>query len=78
MKWQEVAPNSRRSTADALATATPALLATSSVAPKPAQLRKALHGWAFNSKLREAAPPACLAKTIAWYRANKAQADAKW
>ncbi len=56
MKWQEVSPNSRRSIADALATATPALLTSSKGSPKPAQLRKALYGWAFNTKLREADP----------------------
>lgn len=70
MKWQEAAPNSRRSIADALATATLALLATSRGAPKPQQLRKALYGWAFNSKLRETAPPTHLAKTIAWVERN--------
>src|SRR6185312_17208446 len=39
MKWPEVAPNSRRSIADALATATPALLTDSRGTPKPEQLR---------------------------------------
>lgn len=70
MKWQEVAPNSRRSIADALATATPALLTTSRGAPVPSQLRKALYGWAFNSRLRESAPPAHLARTVAWVERN--------
>ncbi len=70
MKWAEVAPNSRRSIADALATATPALLSSDRGAPKPAQLRRALYGWAFNSKLREAAPPAHLTKTIVWVEQN--------
>lgn len=70
MKWQEVAPNSRRSIADALATATPALLNSERGAPKPAQLRKALYGWAFNTKLRQADPPAHLARTVAWIEQN--------
>ncbi len=70
MKWAEVAPNSRRSIADALATATTALMTTDRSAPKPAQLRKALYGWAFNAKLRETAPPAHLARTVAWIEQN--------
>jgi len=70
MKWQEVSPNSRRSIADALATATPALLTSSKGSPKPAQLRKALYGWAFNTKLREADPPAYLAAAVNWIERN--------
>src|SRR6266568_1271449 len=70
MKWPEVAPNSRRAIADALATATPALLTTKNAAPKPAVLRKALYGWAFNTKLREAGPPAYLAPAIKWVEQN--------
>ena len=66
MKWDEMSPNSRRSIADSLATATTALLATKRGAPKPAQLRKALYGWAFNAKRREAGPPASLVTAIAW------------
>ena len=57
MKWPQAAPNSRRAIADTLATATPALLATRTAAPKPAQLRQALYGWAFNTKLRHGHPP---------------------
>ena len=70
IKWPEVAPNSRRAIADALATATPALLTTKRGAPKPAQLRKALYGWAFNTKLREAGLPADLAPAIRWVERN--------
>src|ERR1017187_1398786 len=70
MKWEEASPNSRRSIAEALATATPSLVTTSRGAPKPAQLRKALYGWAFNVKLREAGPPASLATTIKWIERN--------
>src|SRR5712691_258166 len=39
MKWPEVAPNSRRSIADALATATTVLLSDERGAPKPALVR---------------------------------------
>ena len=49
IEWPEVAPNSRRAIADALASATPALLTTRRGAPNPAHLRKALYGWAFNT-----------------------------
>ena len=37
------------------------------------RMKQALDGWAAPTNLK-----AGLAKTIAWYRANKAQADAKW
>jgi integrase len=70
IKWPEVAPNSRRGIADALATATPALLTTQKGVPKPAELRKALYGWAFNTKLREAGLPADLAPAIRWIEHN--------
>jgi hypothetical protein len=70
MKWPEVSPNSRRSIADSLATATTALLATKRGAPKPTQLRKALYGWAFNASRREAGPPAGLVTAITWIGRN--------
>src|ERR1022692_2196761 len=70
MKWQEMAPNSRRAIADALATATPALLATSLAAPKPAELRAALYSWAFNSKARAESPPPHLAAAAGWIERN--------
>ncbi|HYT87423.1 MAG TPA: tyrosine-type recombinase/integrase [Gemmataceae bacterium] len=70
MKWEEVAPNSRRAIADALATATPALLSTRRGAPKPEQLRKALYGWAFNTRLRATAPPPQLAAAATWAQRN--------
>ncbi len=37
------------------------------------RMRQALDGWVAPTKLRDG-----LAKTVAWYRANKAEADAKW
>ena len=37
------------------------------------RMTQALDGWAPPTDLK-----AGLAKTVAWYRANKAQADAKW
>jgi hypothetical protein len=70
MKWEEVSANTRRAIADALATATPALLATSRGAPRPAELRKALYGWAFNTRLRTTGPPAELASAVLWIERN--------
>ncbi len=71
MKWEEVSPNSRRSIADSLATATTALLTTKQGAPKLTLLRKALYGWAFNAKRREADLPAIgLAAAITWIEHN--------
>jgi integrase len=70
IKWPEVAPNSRRAIADALATATPALLTTKRGAPRSADLRKALYAWAFNTKFREADLPADLAPAIRWVEHN--------
>ena len=70
MKWDEMAPNSRRSIADALATATPALLAGGKGAPKPEQLRAALYGWAFNARLRQAGTPARLRAAVTWIERN--------
>jgi integrase len=70
MKWEEMSPNSRRSIADSLATATTALLATKHGTPKPTQLRQALYGWAFNTKRREAGLPPNLTAAITWIERN--------
>ncbi len=37
------------------------------------RMKQVLDGWTPPTKLKDG-----LAKTVAWYRANKAQADAKW
>ena len=37
------------------------------------RMKQVLDGWAPPTSLKDG-----LAKTISWYRANKAQADAKW
>jgi integrase len=70
MKWDEAAPNSRRAIADALATATQALLTPRPGAPPPEQLRRALYAWAFNSQRRTAEPPTELAKAAHWLERN--------
>jgi hypothetical protein len=48
MKWRRAAAKSRAGNADALATATLALLASRRGKPDDAGLRKAMTGWAFN------------------------------
>lgn len=60
MKWPRLAPKSRMSIADALATVTPALVTTTRGMPDPQILRAALYGWAFNKKPE---PPTSLART---------------
>jgi hypothetical protein len=55
MKWPRASAKHRRSIADALATVTPALLATDRGAPDDGELREALYGWAFNKGRRGAA-----------------------
>ncbi|HUZ50903.1 MAG TPA: tyrosine-type recombinase/integrase [Streptosporangiaceae bacterium] len=72
MKWDEAAPNSRRAIADALATATQALLTPSSGTPPPDRLRPALYTWSFNAPRRAAGPPPDLAPTISWLERNTA------
>lgn len=56
-KWRRLAPNSRTSIADALATITPALIGPTRGAP-PKHLRDALYRWAFNpSRPADDRPP---------------------
>jgi len=70
-KWKQIAPGSRQSIADGLATATAALLATELGRPAPPVLRAALYGWAYNTARREAGePPARLAEAAAWLERN--------
>jgi integrase len=52
-KWSHLAPNSRRNTARALTSATMAMLTTDRGKPADANLRRALAGWAFNTRARE-------------------------
>jgi integrase len=72
MKWDEAAPNSRRAIADALATATQALLVADRRAPPADLLRRALYAWAFNAPRRAAGPPGGLEPTIKWLEHNTA------
>lgn len=70
-KWPHVAPKSRQSIADALATVTPTLVTTDRGKPEPKVLREALRTWVFNSPRRHAGPPPKhLAKAVTWLEHN--------
>jgi hypothetical protein len=56
MKWPHLAPHSRASLADALATVTPLLTREAGRRPPAPALRAALYGHAFNARRRCGAP----------------------
>ena len=66
-KWPYVAPNHRKSIAEALTDATEAML-VSDESPYPVEdIRRALRTWAFSDRLRRATePPADLAAVVHW------------
>lgn len=71
MKWDRAAGNTREGIADALATVTPALIATKRGKPDPRTLRRALHQWAFNKRWRQAGePPEEYAAAVKWVQRN--------
>jgi integrase len=71
VKWKRAAPKYRQGIAEALATATPALLRTERGKPAPRLLRRALNEWAFNTGRRRAGPPPKdLAEATEWVRRN--------
>jgi integrase len=63
-----LAPHSRASLADALATVTPLLTRETSRRPPPGRLRAALYGYAFNARRRCGAPGPDTASTLAWVK----------
>ncbi len=65
-KWPNLAPVSRRSVAEALATVTIALTAKEPGAPEGKVLRTALFGWAFNPATRDTDPPEKIADALDW------------
>ncbi|WP_020522830.1 tyrosine-type recombinase/integrase [Catelliglobosispora koreensis] len=68
-KWNALAPNSRRSLADAMAsTIEPHLTGTATGRPSVAEVRQAVYLWVANSSRRkgDAAPPAELLTTVRW------------
>jgi integrase len=67
LKWPTLAPTSRRSIAEALTTATMALLGTEKAGPPAKKLRSAMKRWAFVTPRRKAGPPpADIAEAVAW------------
>jgi integrase len=64
MKWPHLAPHSRASLADALATVTAALTRPAGRRPPAARVRAALYGHAFNPRRARADP--VTAATLAW------------
>ena len=70
-KWPSLAGNSRRNTAQALTTATLALLSTERGRPEATLLRTALISWAFNVRARSTkAPPDDIRRTLDWLSRN--------
>jgi integrase len=66
MKWPHLAPHSRASLADALATVTPLLTRETGRRPPAQTLRAALYGHAFNARRRCRAPGPGTASALAW------------
>lgn len=71
MKWPHASARHRQGIAEALTTATLALLTTDRGRPSDTTLRKAMTSWAFNKPARKAEkPPAELAAAIRWLSEN--------
>ncbi|GAA1526385.1 hypothetical protein GCM10009678_04760 [Actinomadura kijaniata] len=70
MKWKEVSPKSRRGIAEALGTATLALVRWEDRSPAHSEIYQALTTWAFTGEARSAEPPAKLVKVIDWVKAH--------
>ncbi len=66
MKWPHLAPHSRASLADALATVTPLLTWEAGRRPPAQMLRAALYRHAFNPPLRSRPPDPGTASALAW------------
>ena len=66
MRWLQLAPHSRASLAEALATVTPALTRLTTSRPPAHTLRAALYGHAFNPQRRNAAAGSATARALGW------------
>jgi integrase len=66
VKWDGLAPVSRRSVAEALVTVTVALARKERGAPEPRVLRRALFAWAFNPATRDKVPSGEVAAALDW------------
>ncbi|MEU7743220.1 tyrosine-type recombinase/integrase [Nonomuraea sp. NPDC049158] len=70
-RWDEAAPNSRRSMADALATITLSLVGPAPAAPSKREIRNAVTRWAANASRRgSASVPDDLIRTVTWLERN--------
>jgi integrase len=75
--WPRLAPRSRQSTADALASATWALLPDSPGRPQHSDARRALYGWAYNSARRSESPASDVdARVLDWIERYSPALDA--
>lgn len=66
IKWPHLAPHSRASLAEALATLTPVLTRATGHRPPARSLRAALHRHVFNPHQRNATPDPATASAVAW------------
>ena len=69
MKWKPVSAKYRRAIAQALAAALPAMVEPAAGKPSDADIRRAVLGWGYNSRLRASAP-AEVAAVLTWLSRN--------
>lgn len=70
LKWTRAAAKSRAGNADTMASATPAMFATTRGKPPDTLLRKAMTGWAFNTKRRDTERPPEIDRALRWLASN--------
>ncbi|HEV7831232.1 MAG TPA: tyrosine-type recombinase/integrase [Pseudonocardiaceae bacterium] len=70
LKWTRAAAKSRAGNADTMASATPAMFATTRGKPSDTLLRKAMTGWAFNTKRRNTERPPEIDRALRWLASN--------
>ncbi|MER8159549.1 tyrosine-type recombinase/integrase [Streptomyces sp. NPDC094472] len=66
MKWPAAPAKTRTTLAEAMASATPALVSTRRGMPEARQLRRALYSWAFNLNRWTEDPPADVQRVLEW------------
>ena len=70
-RWSKIGGGQRRSIADAIATATPALLTSARGQPEPAVVRRTMYAWVCNmTRRRGEGPPIAIAGAMAWLEHN--------
>ncbi|WP_421109744.1 tyrosine-type recombinase/integrase [Streptomyces sp. NEAU-S77] len=70
MKWPAAPAKTRTTLAEAMASATPALVSTRRGMPDARELRRALYSWAFNLNRWTEDPPADVRRTLEWVERN--------